>query len=302
MRNFLAVILAVVTGLTAVFGLVAWRLNDIVHDPEAVQEMLSEGEAAEDVKQALPQTVGNMTVGATGVGVVDDAINQVVTETSDRIVSNEGFDAAWSQSLEVTRTGWVEDIETLRAQLNSGESIAENSTAAQLDLRLGPIIGLLVTMIEDALAGLPGVQASFDLSTDIDATVATSIPPVSLLTAEQVVLAEELITLWPAILALAGLMFVMALVIASRGSKWLVWLMTGVMVAIGGAGVKVGYTLLQNQLLERVEDASALTLMRPLLRAVQDWADPQLIMVMVIGVGMLLLGVLGGFISSHRRR
>ena len=302
MRNFLAVILAVVTGLTAVFGLVAWRLNDIVHDPEAVQEMLSEGEAAEDVKQALPQTVGNMTVGATGVGVVDDAINQVVTETSDRIVSNEGFDAAWSQSLEVTRTGWVEDIETLRAQLNSGESIAENSTAAQLDLRLDPIIGLLVTMIEDALAGLPGVQTSFDLSTDIDATVATSIPPVSLLTAEQVVLAEELITLWPAILALAGLMFVMALVIASRGSKWLVWLMTGVMVAIGGAGVKVGYTLLQNQLLERVEDASALTLMRPLLRAVQDWADPQLIMVMVIGVGMLLLGVLGGFISSHRRR
>lgn len=302
MRNFLAVILAVVTGLTAVFGLVAWRLNDIVHDPEAVQEMLSEGEAAENVKQALPQTVGNMTVGATGVGVVDDAINQVVTETSDRIVSNEGFEAAWSQSLEITRTGWVEDIATLRAQLNSGESIAENSTAAQLDLRLDPIIGLLVTMIEDALAGLPGVQASFDLSTDIDATVATSIPPVSLLTAEQVVLAEELITLWPAILALAGLMFVMALVIASRGSKWLVWLMTGVMVAIGGAGVKVGYTLLQNQLLERVEDASALTLMRPLLRAVQDWADPQLIMVMVIGVGMLLLGVLGGFISSHRRR
>ena len=302
MRNFLAVILAVVTGLTAVFGLVAWRLNDIVHDPEAVQEMLSEGESAENVKQALPQTVGNMTVGATGVGVVDDAINRVVTETSDRIVSNEGFEAAWSQSLEITRTGWVEDIATLRAQLNSGESIAENSTAAQLDLRLDPIIGLVVTMIEDALAGLPGVQASFDLSTDIDATVATSIPPVSLLTAEQVVLAEELITLWPAILALAGLMFVMALVIATRGSKWLVWLMTGVMVAIGGAGVKVGYTLLQNQLLERVEDASALTLMRPLLRAVQDWADPQLIMVMVIGVGMLLLGVLGGFISSHRRR
>src|SRR5690625_1671473 len=302
MRNFLAVILAVIAGLTTVLGLVSWRLSDIIHEPEPVQEILGTGEAAEEIKQALPETLGNMTVGATGVDAVDEVINQTVREASGQIVSHDGFDTAWSESLEQTRTGWIDDIDELRAQLNAGESIPENSTAAQLDLRLEPILGLVVSMIEDALDGVPGVNASLDVESDLEAIVPTSIPPVNVLTAEQVVMAEELVTLWPAILALAGLVFVMALVIASRGSRWIVWLITGLMVAIGGAVVKVGYTLLQNQLLERVEDASALTLLRPLLRAVQDWSDPQLIVLMVTGVGVTLLGVLGGFISSHRRR
>ncbi len=302
MRNFLAVILAVIAGLSAVFGVVSWRLSDLIHDPEPVQEILSTGEAAEEVKQALPETLGNMTVGATGVDAVDEVINRAVREASGQIISLEGFDAAWSDSLEQTRTGWIEDIDGLRAQLNAGESIPENSTAAQLDLRLEPIVALVVSTIDDALARVPGINVSVDMETDIAASVPTSIPPISVLTAEQVVMAEELVTLWPAILALAGLVFVMALVIAARGSRWIVWLMTGLMAAIGGAAVKVGYTLLQNQLLERVEDASALTLLRPLLRAVQDWSDPQLIILMVAGVGVTLLGILGGFISSHRRR
>jgi hypothetical protein len=302
MRNFLAVILAVIAGLSAVFGVVSWRLSDLIHDPEPVQEILSTGEAAEEVKQALPETLGNMTVGATGVDAVDEVINRAVREASGQIISLEGFDAAWSDSLEQTRTGWIENIDGLRAQLNAGESIPENSTAAQLDLRLEPIVALVVSTIDDALARVPGINVSVDMETDIAATVPTSIPPISVLTAEQVVMAEELVTLWPAILALAGLVFVMALVIAARGSRWIVWLMTGLMAAIGGAAVKVGYTLLQNQLLERVEDASALTLLRPLLRAVQDWSDPQLIVLMVAGVGVTLLGILGGFISSHRRR
>ena len=291
-----------IAGLSAVFGVVSWRLSDLIHDPEPVQEILSTGEAAEEVKQALPETLGNMTVGATGVDAVDEVINRAVREASGQIISLEGFDAAWSDSLEQTRTGWIEDIDGLRAQLNAGESIPENSTAAQLDLRLEPIVALVVSTIDDALARVPGINVSVDMETDIAASVPTSIPPISVLTAEQVVMAEELVTLWPAILALAGLVFVMALVIAARGSRWIVWLMTGLMAAIGGAAVKVGYTLLQNQLLERVEDASALTLLRPLLRAVQDWSDPQLIILMVAGVGVTLLGILGGFISSHRRR
>ena len=302
MRNFLAVVLAILAGLTTVVGLVSWRLSDLVHEPEPVQEILGSGEAAEDFKSAVPDALGNMTVGATGVAVVDDTINRAVTEASGEVVAADGFDQAWQEALEATRVGWVDDINTLRSQLNAGESIPENSTAAQLDLRLEPIVGLVVSMIEDALSTIPGVDASLDLESDIDAAVPTSIPPVSILTAEQVVLAEEVMTLWPAMLALAALLFVMALVVASRGSRWIVWLLTGLLVALGGALVKVGYTLMQNQLLDSTDDASQLALLRPLLRAVQDWADPQLIVLIAAGVGLTLLGILGGFISSHRRR
>ena len=302
MRNFLAVVLAILAGLTTVVGLVSWRLSDLVHEPEPVQEILGSGEAAEDFKSAVPDALGNMTVGATGVAVVDDTINRAVTEASGEVVAADGFDQAWQEALEATRVGWVDDINTLRSQLNAGESIPENSTAAQLDLRLEPIVGLVGSMIEDALSTIPGVDASLDLESDIDAAVPTSIPPVSILTAEQVVLAEEVMTLWPAMLALAALLFVMALVVASRGSRWIVWLLTGLLVALGGALVKVGYTLMQNQLLDSTDDASQLALLRPLLRAVQDWADPQLIVLIAAGVGLTLLGILGGFISSHRRR
>lgn len=302
MRNFLAVVLAILAGLTTVVGLVSWRLSELVHEPEPVQEILGSGEAAEDLKSALPDVLGNMTVGATGVSVVDETINRAVTEASGQVVAAEGFDQAWQESLEATRVGWVDDINTLRSQLNAGESIPENSTAAQLDLRLEPIVGLVVSMIEDALSTIPGVDASLDMESDINAAVPTSIPPVSILTAEQVVVAEELMTLWPAMLALAALLFVMALVVASRGSRWIVWLLTGLLVALGGALVKIGYTLMQNQLLDGTDDASALALLRPLLRAVQDWADPQLIVLIAVGVGLTLLGILGGFISSHRRR
>ncbi|GAA4474957.1 hypothetical protein GCM10023190_09650 [Enteractinococcus fodinae] len=302
MRNFLAVVLAILAGLTTVVGLVSWRLSDLVHEPEPVQEILGSGEAAEDFKSAVPDALGNMTVGATGVAAVDETINRAVSEASGQVVAADGFDQAWQESLEATRLGWADDINTLRSQLNAGESIPENSTAAQLDLRLEPIVGLVVSMIEDALSTIPGVDASLDMESDIDATVPTSIPPVSVLTAEQVVVAEEVMTLWPAMLALAVLLFVMALVVASPGSRWIVWLLTGLLVALGGVLVKVGYTLMQNQLLDSTDDASQLALLRPLLRAVQDWADPQLIVLIAVGVGLTLLGILGGFISSHRRR
>lgn len=302
MRNFLAIVLAMIAGLTTVFGLVSWKLSDVIHQPEPIQTILGSGESAEDFKAAIPEALGNMTVGATGVDLVDETINRVVTEASGQIVSDEGFDQAWSQSLELTRTGWIEDIDALRERLNAGETIAENSTAAQLDLRLDPVVHLTVSMIEDALAGLPGVNITLDVESDLAATVPTSIPPVSMLTAEQVVLAEELMTLWPAMLVLAALLFVMALIVASPGSRWIVWLMTGLLVALGGALVKIGYTVMQHHLLDRVQEASAAALLQPLLRSVQEWADPQLIVLLAVGVGIALLGILGGFISSNRRR
>lgn len=301
MRNFLAVVLAILAGLMTVFGLVSWRLNDIIHEPEPVQEILGRGEAAEDLKTALPKALGNMTVGATGISVVDEAINQTVREASEQIVARDGFDEAWSESLELTRSQWVDEINVLRGRMNAGESIAENSTAAQLELRLDLIIGLIGSMIEDAVSSLPGMDVSFDFESDVVATVPTSIPPVSMLTAEQVVLAEELVTIWPVMLGLAVVLFVMGLVVAPAGSRWMVWLMTGLLAAIGGALVKVGYTLMQNHLHDTVDDPAARSLLRPLFRAVQDWADPQLIVLIVAAVGIALLGIVGGFISSHQR-
>lgn len=307
MRNFLAVILAILAGLTASFGLVSWKVSELVHQAEPIQDILGSGESAEDFKNAVPSAVGNLVTDTTGVAVVDDALNRAVSEASARIVAHEDFDAAWSESLEQTRVGWLDDITSLRERMEAGESIPDNASEAQLDLQLGPVTELTLSMIEDAvadaIADIPGVEApALNVDVESETTVATAIPPVSLLTAEQVVMAEELMTMWPAILGLAAIIFLMALVIASRGSRWIVLLVTGLVGAVCGAAVKLGYMWMQNMVLERAEGDPNMSLVRPLLNAVQDWADPQLLVFIAAAVGMALLGILGGFISGNRRR
>src|SRR5699024_11218054 len=105
----------------------------------------------------------------------------------------------------------------------------------------------------------------------------TSIPPVSMLTAVQTVLATHLMTLWPVLLVLAGIVFLIALRSGSGGSRWIVWLVTGVVAAVCGMFAKFGFSQTQHVILDRAENTPHLVLLRPFLRAVQDWADPQLI-------------------------
>lgn len=307
MRNFLAVLLAIIAGLTASLGLVSWKLDGLLHQPEPVQEIIGSGEAADEFKSSVPNALGNMASGSTGVAVFDDAINQAVSAGAGEVAAHEDFEQAWTESLEMTRSGWVDDMNSLRDRMDAGEQIADNATDAQLELRLDPVAQLTVTVFEEAVAdattNLPGAKnSSIDLGLEPELTVNTSIPPVSMLTAEQVVLAEELVTMWPIVLGIAGIVFLMALLIASSGSRWIVWLVTGLVAAITGAASKFGFAQMQNFVLERAADTPHLSMLRPFLRAVQDWADPQLIVLMVAGVGVALLGILGGFIASNRRR
>lgn len=304
MRNFLAVILAIVAGVTASCGLMSWKVSEMIHDPAPVQEILGSGPAAEDFKAAVPNAIGNLATDATGVVVVDDAINRALAETSRHIMSHPDFDAAWSAALEATRAGWIANIIDLRGVLNAGEELADTSTAAQLQLNFGPITDLVVSMIEDAVAqataGIPGVEnLSIELNPDVESVITTPVPPVSMLTAEQVVLIEELTTMWPAIIALGAIVAVMALVVASRWSRWIVWVVTGVVAALCGAAVKFGYAWLQSSVLDSAQ--GDISLLRPFLRALQDWSDPQLLVFIAGAVGVALLGILGGFIASNRR-
>ncbi|MDN6535185.1 MAG: hypothetical protein L0K63_13130 [Yaniella sp.] len=300
MRNFLAVLLALVAGITASVGLVAWKLDGVINVPEQVQEMFGSGEAADQLKSVVPEALGKAASESIDIGVVGDAVNAAVSRAAGEITSHEEFDEAWSESLEQTRGGWVEEIHSLRDRMDTGESIPENSTDAQLQLRLDPVAEVGVSVIDDAVAQVPGSSGGLGLEPELRVDMAT--PPVSMLTAEQVVLAEELITLWPVVLVLAGIVLLMALLVASHGNRWIVWLIAGLLTAISGVALKVGLALIQNQVLDTAEDTPQLSLARPFLRAFQEWADPQLIVLMAIGFGFALLGILGGFISANRQR
>lgn len=300
MRNFLAVIFAIVAGVTASVGLVSWKLDGVINQPEPIQDILGSGEAAEQLKAAVPDAIGAMASDSIDIAVVGDAVNSAVSSGVGEVTEHEDFDQAWAESLEQTRADWVARIESLRGQMDAGESIAENATDAQLQLHLDPVAEVGVSVLNEALSDVPGATDGLDLQPEL--TVDTSVPPVTMLTAEQVVLAEELITLWPVVLVIAGIVFLMALLVATNGSRWIAWLVTGLVAAISGALVKFGFVQMQNRVLDAAEDTPQLAMLRPFLRAVQEWADPQLIVLMVAGVGVALLGILGGFISSNRQR
>lgn len=300
MRNFLAVLLAVVAGITASLGLVAWKLDGIVNQPEPIQEIFGSGEAADQLKSAVPEALGNMATEDIDVAVISDAVNSAVSSAVSDVTSHEDFDQAWEQSLEQTRTWWVENIDSLRDQMDAGEPIEQNATDAQLQLQLDPVAEVGASVIQDAVADVAGDTSGLNIEPEL--TVQTEIPPVTMLTAEQVVLANELVTLWPVLLALAVIVLLMALLIASSGSRWIVWLVTGLVAALSGVFTKFGFSQMQNSVVEGAENTPKLALVRPFLRALQDWADPQLIILMVAGVGVALLGILGGFISSNRQR
>lgn len=300
MRNFLAVVLALVAGITASVGLVAWKLDGVIHEPESVQAMFGSGEAAEQLKSAVPDALGNMASESIENGAVGDAVSAAVSSAVGELTSHENFDEAWSESLEQTRAGWAASIDSLRERMETGEPIAENSTEAQLQLRLDPVAEVGISMIDDAVSQVPGVSGGLGLEPELRVDVA--IPPVTMLTAEQTVLAEELITLWPVLLVIAGIVLLMALLVASHGNRWIVWLISGLLTAITGVALKLGLAWMQNEVLDSAENTPQLSLARSFLRAFQEWADPQLIVLMAIGFGCTLLGILGGFISANRQR
>src|SRR5699024_10267037 len=107
MRNFLAVILAIVAGLTASLGLIAWKLNGVTHQQEPVQDMLGSGAAADQLKAAVPAELGNMPTESIDVAVLDEAVNSAVSSAAQHVTSKDDFDEAWAQSLEQTRPGWA---------------------------------------------------------------------------------------------------------------------------------------------------------------------------------------------------
>src|SRR5699024_2381465 len=163
------------------------------------------------------------------------------------LTSYENFDEAWSESLEQTRADWAASIDSLRERMETGEPVAENSTEAQLQLRLDPVAAVGISMIDDAVSQVPGVSGVVGLEAELRVYVASA--PVTMLTAEQTVLAEELITLWRVLLVIAGIVWLMALLVASHGSRWIVWLISGLLTAITGVALKLGLAWMQNEVL-----------------------------------------------------
>src|SRR5690625_7888395 len=100
MRNFLAVVLAILAGLTTVFGLVSWRVSELIHDPEPVQEVLGSGVAADEFYEALHKALGNMTVGSTGVAAVDEANKNTVIVARGQVVVQDSI--CYTQSHNMT--------------------------------------------------------------------------------------------------------------------------------------------------------------------------------------------------------
>src|SRR5699024_12076101 len=120
-----SVLLPIVAGVTTSIGVTVWNLDGGTHQPEPVQAILGSGDASDQLTAAVPDALGNMASESIDVAVLDEAVNSAVSSAAQHVTSKDDFDEAWAQSLEQTRTGWVDQIDSLQEEMDAGEPIAD---------------------------------------------------------------------------------------------------------------------------------------------------------------------------------
>lgn len=243
MRNLLAIMLAVVTGLLAVASVAAWRVDTVLHTPETLEQIASESADGPALRESAPELIGSAAGSAVDEavpGFAQDMVSSTTESLASDIVADPGFDAAWAASLEQTRTGWVEQLREVRTALDAGDDVAAD--AGQLQLDISPLAGLSADVVtgslQEAVEGIPfGDQLSGvidEVSGEIpdELTVATDLPPAEHVTARHLAFAESTVGYWWLVGAAAVVSVLVSLLVARR--KALVWLVTGVTVAAAG--------------------------------------------------------------------
>lgn len=308
MRSFIASFLALLAGLAAVIGIGAWKIDAVFHTEQPIQNIAGSKGAGKDMRKVIPDLVGhNIDIGD---GKVNELVQNAVQSAAGHVTNDSRFISAWDTSLEETRQDWVSRIQTLGEQHPDISSIPDD--AAQLKLVFAPVGELSKTImterLDKAFERVPGASqlgmSSEGLMQDVpsDLTVETSVPPADMVPAKYLVFAEKYSQYWQVPLIAAGILFLLGLIVAAPGYRSIVWVITGVVIAAAAA---VGWFQLDTFVDKSVASAGSGeegAIVSALMDSVQAWGGPQLIVMLAIGLGIAMIGVILGIISSRRRR
>lgn len=313
MRHVLAVLLAVLSGALAVLAVASYRIDAVLHTPEPLQQIAGTASQGQALREAAPELVGSAAAEAlddAAPGFASDLVGQVTGSLAGNIVADDGFDAAWSDSLEQTRTGWVQQLRDIRTELDAGREVPDD--AAQLSLEIGPLAQLsaevMTSSLREAVAGLPfGDQLGSMIDGAVDQvpeqlSITTGFPASQDVSPRQLAFVESVVEYWMWAAGAAVVLFLMALMVAPYRGRSLVWLFGGAAVLAGGAAAR---WWLQDQFAQATvaaEGTSESTVVEALVGGFRSVLLPETTWVMIGGAALVFIGLITASVTAMLRR
>ncbi|WBL17824.1 hypothetical protein [Citricoccus sp. NR2] len=313
MRHVLAALLAVLSGVLAVLAVASYRIDAVLHTPEPLQQIAASSAEGQALREAAPELVGSAAGQAledVAPGFAADMVSQVTGSLAGNIVADEGFDQAWSASLEQTRTGWVEQLRAIRTELDAGREVPDD--AAQLDLDIGPLAQLsaevLTSSLRDAVSGLPfGDQIGAMIDDAVaevpdDLSVTTGFPATEDVSPRQLAFVESVVGYWMWAAGAAVVLFLVALMVAPYRGRSLVWLFGGAAVLAGGAAARWWLQEQFTQATTAAEGTAESAMVEALVGGFRSVLLPDTMWVMVGGAAAVFIGLITAAVTAMTRR
>lgn len=311
LRLVVSLVLALCAGVLVALTVGGARLDALLHSPEPVQQIA--GPVAEDprVQQALPGVVGGLVEERLSEalpdlaqdGVVQDGLVQVAEGVTTELITDDRFSEAWAQSLDQTRTAWLDQLQSVREAQEAGQAPAAD--AGTLQFQLGPVVELGQTRLVEAVEQLPLVgDAAAGLVQENTAdqpqwAVDLGVPDPATVDAGQLARFEGAVQHWPWLGVGAAVLLVLALIVAPGWQRFTA-------LAVAGVGALIAGVLGRGAVEDLTVSASsglAQAVADSLLAGVSDYAVPAADAVMIGGGVAIAVGVIGlvvGWATSSR--
>lgn len=302
MRTVLSILLAALAGLLAALSLVGARAEALVHTPEPLQRIAGPMSQDPQLQAALTaelvEVVGDELPDGLP-GFLQSGLTRLVEGAAGGLAADERFPAAWSQTVEQTRTDWVTRMDRLAAQSAEG-------AAGTVHLQTAPLVELgaerLSDALADALAGVPGAETVQErlegAAGQVDPSVLAvdlSVPDPQVVDLEAVAWTVEHLHRWPWLAGASAVLALLALLIAPRRRRGTPLFVAGVTVlAVGAASRWALERMAPAPDLDGIARAAAASL----LQGLRDDAMPDTLLLVAGGGILAALGLLIGLVSG----
>lgn len=303
MRHLLSVLCLLLAGVLSVGGLAGYQINELLRSEEPVREIAGSLPQEEDFSGAVTNIIMEDLTGRLPDQVqwaVPGAAEQVLDPVVSSAFNNERTLDAWDEVLQETRTDYTAQLEGIFTDGTSGE-VQE----LDIELDLSPVSDAMTQPLreglEDALSWVPGIDpGSFDIiapeiTVDIEAATDNTADPYSWAT---VAAASQY---WFVFAGAAAGLALLGLLIGYGRVRWFA-LAGGALVA-AALGLWIAATAASPEFHhpDGVPEAAG-TILDHIQVQFTQWAQPAWWIFSAVSGVVGLAGMVGGLLTSSRRR
>lgn len=297
MRNALAVLCLILSGVLAIGALGAHQIDQLLRDEEPLQEIAGDLPRDEEFGEAVTQImVSELSdqLPEQARSFIGGGVEGFISGAVQDLLDDQRMHEAWDETLQTTREGYVDRLERLFEQGSSG-------SASELDVHveLQPLAGAAISSIVDRI---PLVDAdSFDIPTpelEVDIAAAATDDDVDPYTWATVAVVSQY---WLWIGVAAGVLAVLGLALGRGRGRGAALALGGITAALGGLWVALNVASPDFDMPDELpqENVAILAFVQAQFT---DWAQPSWWFFVAGASGVVVLGMLGALVARPVQR